>query len=116
MRPEKQKPRDERDRGEKKPSEREDETESEQEKKRPEEESSKTVVLRVRGAVTPEVWDKLGVRLRPKLRNGKQLRLGLDFECEFPSEDANAIQTELRQAVADLRLAGQLQVDCEQPD
>lgn len=92
-----------------------EEPETEQEEDRPEDEKPRTVVLRVQGTVTPEVWNKLGVRLLPKLRAGSRLRLGLNFECELSSDDANAVQAELRQAIVDLGLAGQLQVDHERP-
>ena len=74
---------------------------------------AKPVVIRIRGAITPEVWNKLGVRLLPRLRTGSKLRLGLDFMCEFSAEDAAAVQAELKQALADLRLTDSIQIALE---
>ena len=41
----------------------------------------------------------------PRLKSGGgKVRLALDFSCEVPSVDASAIITELKQAIADLKL------------
>jgi hypothetical protein len=79
-------------------------------------EEAKPATLRIRGTITPEVWNKLGVRILPRLRAGKNLRLGLDFECQLSAEEARAVAAEIRQAVTDLGLAGQLQVGFERTD
>ena len=69
-----------------------------------------TVIVRVCGAITPEVWNKLGVRLLPRMRAGLNLRLGVDFSCELPAADAEFAEAELIQAIRDLRLADALHV------
>jgi hypothetical protein len=35
--------------------------------------------LRLAGNVPPEVWDRLGTNILPKLRSGTDLRIGVDF-------------------------------------
>jgi hypothetical protein len=71
------------------------------------------IVLRVRGAVTPEVWNKLGVRILPRLRAGSKVCLGIDFSCELNIDDVQAVQTELRQALSDLRLEKAVTISTE---
>lgn len=72
--------------------------------------AAKTLVLRICGAITPEVWNKLGVKLLPRLRAGGRVRLGLDFTCELSADDARAAEADVRQALADLQLGESLSV------
>ncbi len=67
-------------------------------------------MIRVSGQISPELWNKLGVRLLPRLKSGGKLRLGIDFACEIPAADAESISAELRQAIADLRLESMVTV------
>jgi hypothetical protein len=60
--------------------------------------------IRITGQISPELWNKLGVRILPRLKSSANLRLGIEFSCEVPSNDASSIEAELRQAIADLRL------------
>jgi len=38
-----------------------------------------TETLRVFGAIPPEIWNRLGTRLLPKLRSGRDLKIGVEF-------------------------------------
>lgn len=67
-------------------------------------ENAGTRVIRLAGQVSPEIWNKLGIRILPRLKGGTNLRLGIDFSCEVTAEDVAAIEGELKQALADLRL------------
>jgi hypothetical protein len=71
---------------------------------------SRISTIRVSGRITPEVWNKLGVRILPRLKGGNKVSLGIDFSCEVAASDAAAIQAELRQAIADLRLDSTVRV------
>ncbi|MBI4580879.1 MAG: hypothetical protein HY718_14320 [Planctomycetes bacterium] len=68
------------------------------------------VRIRLRGTIAPEVWNKLGVRLLPRLRAGQNLSLGLDVSCDLPRAEASTAEAELRQAIADLRLSDSLSI------
>ena len=70
-------------------------------------------VLRLSGNVPPELWNRLGNRLLPKLRQGQNLRLGVDFTLEIPATDAAHLQADLRQALSDLNLLGAVQIHIE---
>lgn len=71
--------------------------------------SPSRVVIRLRGTVSPEVWNRIGIKLLPKLRSGQQLQLGIDFACEVQLRDLSSVEAELRQALADLHLTEAIQ-------
>ena len=67
--------------------------------------------LRLRGTVPPEVWNRLGTRILPKLRSGDDLSVGVEFSVSVYAGLAQSFQLELRQALADLGLQEQVSVD-----
>jgi hypothetical protein len=72
--------------------------------------ASKTI--RLVGAVPHEVWNRLGTRILPKLRSGRDLRIGIDFSVSVDAANANDVQADLRQILDDLGLGNS--VDLEQ--
>jgi hypothetical protein len=70
-------------------------------------------MLRLSGEVPPEVWNRLGTRIIPKLRSGSQLRIGVDFAVTVDSERAPGLAAELRSLLADLRLSDDMQIRIE---
>jgi len=66
--------------------------------------------LRITGTIPPEIWNRLGTRLLPKLKAGSELQIGLDFTLVLDRDTAATLQLELRQIFADLNLAERLQV------
>ncbi|GIW54133.1 MAG: hypothetical protein KatS3mg082_0537 [Nitrospiraceae bacterium] len=71
------------------------------------------VTLRITGAIPPEIWNRLGTKLIPKLRSGSDLRLGLDVSAEVDATAARALGSELHQALADLNLTNQVRVELQ---
>lgn len=69
--------------------------------------------LRVSGSVPPEVWNRLGTRLIPKLKSGVDLRLGIDATVTVDSAAASSVMKDLEQALTDLGLSDRLDVDLE---
>jgi hypothetical protein len=67
--------------------------------------------LRITGAIPPEIWNRLGTKLIPKLRAGANLRLGLDFTFDLDAREADQIVNDLRLALSDLGLAGALKIE-----
>lgn len=67
--------------------------------------------LRISGAIPPETWNRLGTKLIPKLRSGRNLRLGLDFTLELDGRDADQLVSDLKVALSDLGLADALKID-----
>lgn len=60
--------------------------------------------LRLSGSVPPEVWNRLGTKVLPKLRSGTDLRIEVDFSVSLPVEGASGLANELRQVLQELGL------------
>ncbi len=75
-----------------------------------------TRTLRIRGDVPPEVWNRLGTKMLPKLRNGTNLKLGID--CCVTVEDgmASSFKNDLTQILHDLGLADRIHVEEDDQD
>jgi len=67
--------------------------------------------LRVHGDVPPEMWNRLGTKLVPKLLSGKDLRVGLTCELTVDGIAAKALAGELRQILADLGIAERIHIE-----
>ncbi|HLG15863.1 MAG TPA: DUF499 domain-containing protein [Blastocatellia bacterium] len=70
-----------------------------------------TRTLRVTGSIPPELWNRLGTKLIPKLRSGSDLRLGVDFSVTLGADLARQLEAELRQAVEDLGLESTVRIE-----
>lgn len=70
-----------------------------------------TRVLRLVGSIPPEVWNRLGTKVLPKLRTGSDLKIGLDFSLVVKSDGAPNLVAELRQILQDLGLADSVRVE-----
>jgi hypothetical protein len=67
--------------------------------------------IRLVGAIPPELWNRLGTRILPKLRSGKDLRIGIDFSVSVDADNADEIQAELRQILHDLGIAAAVNLE-----
>lgn len=63
------------------------------------------------GTIPPEVWNRLGTKVLPKLRSGTDLKIGVDFFVTLKAETARSMESELRQALEDLGLGGQVRIE-----
>jgi hypothetical protein len=70
-----------------------------------------TCTLRVSGYVPSELWNRLGNRLLPKLRSNPSLKLKVEFTLDLAADEADRLQTELRQALADLGLKDAVHIE-----
>lgn len=69
-----------------------------------------TKTIRLVGAVPPEMWNRLGTKILPKLRSGSDLRVGVKFSVTVNSDVAGSLTSDLRQILDDLGLAGTVQI------
>ena len=67
--------------------------------------------LRLKGTVPPEVWNKLGTRILPKLRSGDDLSVDVQFSVSVDAGLAQGFQLELQQSLEDLGLTEQVRFD-----
>lgn len=72
---------------------------------------AKTQTLRLIGTVPPEVWNRLGTKLIPKLRSGSDLKVGVDFSVTFERSQAKSVEVEIRQILEDLGLAAVMTIE-----
>jgi len=70
-----------------------------------------TRTFRICGDVAPEIWNRLGTKLLPKLRSGSALRIGIEFSVTVDRSMASSYQTELRQILEDLGLADRVRIE-----
>lgn len=62
----------------------------------------------ISGNVLPEIWNRLGTKILPKLRSGFDLKIGIDFSVFVESRLARTFETDLKQILEDLGLTGRL--------
>ena len=70
-----------------------------------------TTTFRLVGSIPPEIWNRLGTKLIPKLRSGSDLNLGVAFSVTVDARTASSFENDLRQALDDLGVAGQIQIE-----
>ena len=70
-----------------------------------------TRTFRICGDVPPEVWNRLGTKVLPKLRSGSKLKIGIEFSVTVESGVAQSFQTDLKQILDDLGLADRVRVE-----
>jgi len=62
--------------------------------------------LQISGAIPPEIWNRFGSRILPKVRNLQDLSISVTITINGSSEEILRLQAELKQAVSDLGLEG----------
>jgi hypothetical protein len=67
--------------------------------------------IHLTGTIPPEVWNRLGTRILPKLRSGTDLRVGLDFSVTVSADLATNLVSDLEQALHELGLADAVRVE-----
>jgi hypothetical protein len=72
---------------------------------------SATSTLRLVGTIPPEIWNRLGTRILPKLRSGSDLKIGVDFSVTVTVASAANLASELRQILQELDLAEAVRVE-----
>ena len=69
--------------------------------------------LRIHGDIPPEIWNRLGTRLLPRLRSGDDLRVGVTFELTTDGAGSDPLLADLRQILDDLQLGERVRIDVE---
>ncbi|MCY4199355.1 MAG: DUF499 domain-containing protein [Rhodobacteraceae bacterium] len=89
---------------------REPESETEEQPGTPVPASDTPTRIRLSGTVPPELWNRLGTKVIPKLRTGVGLSVLVECSVEVPEAQAASLEGELRQALAELDLDGRVRV------
>ena len=68
--------------------------------------------IRLVGDVQPEIWNRLGTKLFPRLRlPGTELRVAIDLEVTLDAKAAASLERDVRQILSDLRLADRVRIE-----
>lgn len=67
--------------------------------------------FRISGDIPPEIWNRLGTKILPKLRSGTDLKVGINFSVTVDSEVARSMESELRQILEDLGLSDKVKIE-----
>ncbi|MBU2499468.1 MAG: AAA family ATPase, partial [Proteobacteria bacterium] len=67
--------------------------------------------FRIIGNVPPEVWNRFGTKVLPKLRSGTDLKIGIDFSVSMETGIAKSFETELKQILDDLGLSDRIEIE-----
>jgi len=70
-----------------------------------------TRTVRLVGTVPPEVWNRLGTRILPKLRSGSDLKVGVDFSVTLKADSAPNVVAELQQILQELGLSASVRIE-----
>jgi hypothetical protein len=65
--------------------------------------------------VPPEVWNRLGTKVIPKLSSGDGLTVGIDLSVRVAVPFARNMEVELRQILDDLGLGDRVKVEQSNP-
>jgi len=73
--------------------------------------SAGTRTFRISCDVPPEIWNRLGTKVLPKLRGGSDLKIGIEFSVTIDGQLAKSFETDLKQILEDLGLTGRIHVE-----
>src|SRR5690606_21041051 len=65
------------------------------------------------GTIPPELWNRLGTRVLPKLRSGNDLKVGINFSVTVEAGNASDLQADLKQILMDLGLENTVDIEQE---
>ncbi len=67
--------------------------------------------LRLAGTVPPEVWNRLGTKVLPKLRSGDDLSIDIEFSVSVSSQFVQNMETDLQHILDDLGLSDRVRIE-----
>ncbi|MDE2058207.1 MAG: ATP-binding protein [candidate division NC10 bacterium] len=67
--------------------------------------------IRLVGTIPPEVWNRLGTKILPRLRSGADLKVGVEFSATVNATSAGSLASELRQILQELGLADLVRIE-----
>ncbi len=67
--------------------------------------------LRLVGTIPPEIWNRLGTTILPKLRDGSNLSANIELSVSLSSEVVKDMETDLQQILNDLGLSDRVRIE-----
>ena len=72
---------------------------------------TRTRTLHLSGTVPPELWNRLGTKILPKLKSGAELRVCVDFRVTLNAALVSNMKSELRVILDELGLSDKVQIE-----
>ncbi len=72
---------------------------------------AETQTFRISGDVPPEIWNRLGTKILPKLRGGEDVRIRVEFSVTVDGSLAASFASDIRQVLDDLGVADRVRVE-----
>lgn len=66
--------------------------------------------FRISGNVPPEIWNRLGTKILPKLRSGSDIKIGVEFSVTIGGQLAQSFETDIKQILEDLGLTDRVKI------
>jgi hypothetical protein len=76
-------------------------------------EPSAKITFSFHGDVPPEIWNRLGTKLLPKLRSGNDLKVRFNCELTVDASSAKTLSSELHQILSYLGIAESVRVEAD---
>ena len=73
--------------------------------------ASGVATIRLNGTIPPEVWNRFGTKVLPKLRSGSDLQVDVDVSFGLDAKAAATTVADLRQALDDLEIGASVAVE-----
>jgi hypothetical protein len=70
-----------------------------------------TRTFRITGEMPPEIWNRFGTKILPKLRSGADLQIGIDFSVTVDQGVSKTFEADLKQILEDLGLSGKIEIE-----
>jgi len=67
--------------------------------------------IRIKGEIPPELWNRLGTKLLPKIRSGSELKVGVEFSINIQNDIAENLIKDLKQIIDDLGLVNKIYIE-----
>jgi len=74
----------------------------------------RTLLVRVSGSLTPEIWNRFGQKIVPKLRSAQNVQARVELTAEVSADAVATFESDLRQLLADLDLKDRINVEEEE--
>lgn len=67
--------------------------------------------FRISGDIPPEIWNRLGTKILPKLRSGTDLKVGITFSVTVDKNMGQSFETDLKQILQDLGIDERVRIE-----
>jgi len=71
----------------------------------------KTKTIRLRGSIPPEIWNRFGTKIIPKIRSGKDVTIEVKFSTTVELTMSKNLESELHQLLQDLGIGDKIKIE-----